>query len=119
MAFNLYGTLVALTGIGGSVEAIDAIGGGARSDVWLRIMADTWGIPVRRRSIVDEANSLGAAVVGGVAVGLIPDWSAAASLSSIEAVFEPDPARHDRARADHERFGDLYTRLRTWFPRDD
>ena len=40
-------------------------------------MADTWGLPVRRRSVVDEANSLGAAVVGGRAVGLIDDWSAA------------------------------------------
>jgi xylulokinase len=118
VAFNLYGTLIALRAIGGPIEAIDAIGGGARSDVWLRIMADTWGIPVRRRSIVDEANSLGAAVVGGVAVGLIDDWETAASLSSIEAVFEPDPSRHERARADHERFGDLYTRLRTWFERD-
>jgi xylulokinase len=115
VAFNLYGTFLALVEIGGPIDVIDAIGGGARSDVWLRIMADTWGVRVRRRSIVDEANSLGAAVVGGIAVGLIDDWSAATALSSIEATFEPDPARHDRARADHERFADAYQRLRTWF----
>ena len=115
VAFNLRGTLQALVEIGGPVGAIDAVGGGARSDAWLRIMADTWGLPVRRRTIVDEANSLGAAVVGGMAVGLIDDWSAARALSSIEASFEPDPARHDAARADHERFTDLYRRLRTWF----
>jgi xylulokinase len=115
VAFNLLGTLQALTEVGGPIEAIDAIGGGARSDVWLRIMADTWGVPVRRRSIVDEANSLGAAVVGGIAVGLIEDWSAAASLSSIEGVFEPDPARHERALVDHARFVDVYERLRSWF----
>lgn len=115
VAFNLYGTFQALSEIGGPIEAIDAIGGGARSDAWLRIMADTWGVPVRRRNIVDEANSLGAAVVGGIAVGLIEDWSAAATLSSIEAVVEPDPARHEQARLDHERFSDAYQRLRTWF----
>ena len=115
VAFNLYGTFQALSEMAGPIEAIDAIGGGARSDVWLRIMADTWGVPVRRRNIVDEANSLGAAVVGGIAVGLIEDWSAAATLSSIEAVVEPDLARHELARVDHERFSDAYQRLRTWF----
>jgi xylulokinase len=115
VAFNLSGTLHALVEIGGPIAAIDAVGGGARSDAWLRIMADTWGLPVRRRTIVDEANSLGAAVVGGMAVGLIDDWSAARSLSAIEATFEPDPARHAAAQEDRERFRDLYARLWTWF----
>ena len=115
VAFNLAGTLRALVEIGGPISAIDAVGGGARSDVWLRIMADIWGLPVRRRTIVDEANSLGAAVVGGVAVGLIEDWSTARSLSSVEATFEPDPARHEGLRDAGTRFEDAYARLRTWF----
>jgi xylulokinase len=115
VAFNLSGTLRALVEIGGPIGAIDAIGGGARSDTWLRIMADTWGVAVRRRTIVDEANSLGAAVVGGIAVGLIHDWAAARSLSSIEATFEPDLARHTQLEEAGARFEDAYRRLRTWF----
>ena len=78
-------------------------------------MADTWGVPVRRRTIVDEANSLGAAVVGGVAVGLIDGWDAARALSQVDAVFEPDEARHARAEAGYSRFTDAYERLRDWF----
>ena len=78
-------------------------------------MADTWGVPVRRRTIVDEANSLGAAVIGGVAVGLIADWSQARSLSSVEATFEPDPVRHERSREAHDRFVDVYHRMAPWF----
>lgn len=115
VAFNLYGTFQALSEMAGSIETIDAIGGGARSDSWLRIMADTWGVPVRRRTIIDEANSLGAAVIGGIAVGLIDDWSQARSLSSVEATFEPDPVRHEHARTAHERFVDAYRRLAPWF----
>jgi xylulokinase len=115
VAFNLRGTLRALVDIGGPVATIDAIGGGARSDTWLAIMADTWGLPVRRRTIVDEANSLGAAVVGGMAVGLIDDWAAARSLSAIEATFEPDLARHGQLEEAQARFEDAYLRLRTWF----
>jgi xylulokinase len=115
VAFNLYGTLRALSDSVRPIDTIDAVGGGARSDIWLQIMADTWGVPVRRRTIVDEANSLGAAVVGGMAVGLIDDWSTAGSLSQIDAVFEPDEGRHERAEAGYERFTDAYERLRSWF----
>ena len=28
---------------------IDVIGGGAASDTWLALLADIWGVPVRRR----------------------------------------------------------------------
>ncbi len=78
-------------------------------------MADTWGLSVHRRTVVDEANSLGAAVVGGVAVGLLDDWAVARTLSRIDAVFEPDPARHARLAEGADRFVDLYARLGTWF----
>ena len=118
VAFSLGAILHSLREVlpaGRSIEAIEAIGGGARSDIWLALMADTWGVTVRRRTIVDEANSLGAAVVGGVAVGLIDGWERARALSEIDAVFEPDPARHARASVSAERFADLYERLRTWF----
>ncbi len=118
VSFSLGSILSSLQDVlppGQSIEVIEAIGGGARSDVWLALMADTWGVTVRRRTIVDEANSLGAAVVGGVAVGLIDDWESARTLSQIDAIFEPDAARHARATDSSERFADLYGRLRTWF----
>ena len=115
VAFNLYTIFIALEGLVGRIEAVDAIGGGARSDAWLRILADTWGVPVRRRTIVDEANSLGAAVVGGVATGLIDDWDEAVLLSDVGATFEPDEARHVRLAPIYEHFTDAYERLETWF----
>ncbi len=115
VAFNLYGVFEAMSESVRPIESIDAVGGGAKGDVWLQLMADTWGVPIRRRTIVDEANSLGAAIIGAVAVGLVDDWSAARELSEVEAVFEPDDAGHERAIAGYRRFIDLYERLRTWF----
>jgi xylulokinase len=118
VAFSLRSILAALrdaVGEAGPIEAVEAVGGGARSPLWLRILADTWGLPVRRRTVTDEANSLGAAVVGGLAVGLIERWDASRSLSSVDAVFDPDPAAHERAQAAHLRFVDLYARLHDWF----
>ena len=94
VAFNLYGVFTAMSESVRSIDSIDAVGGGAKGDVWLQLMADTWGVPVRRRTIVDEANSLGAAVIGAKAVGLVDDWAAACELSEVQAVFEPDEGRH-------------------------
>src|SRR5690625_5400802 len=58
VAFNLGVCLQAFAELGHTFDSIDAVGGGAQSDVWLQVMADVWGIPVRRRSVVEEANSL-------------------------------------------------------------
>ena len=115
VAFNLYGVFEAMSESVRPIESVDAVGGGAKGDVWLQLMADTWGVPVRRRTIVDEANSLGAAIIGAVAVGLVDDWTAARDLSEVEAIFEPNEARHERALTGYRRFTDLYQRLRTWF----
>ena len=115
VAFNLYGVFEAMSESVRPIESVDAVGGGAKGDVWLQLMADTWGVPVRRRTIVDEANSLGAAIIGAVTVGLVDDWAAASELSDVEAVFEPDDARHQRAMAGYLRFTDAYERLKGWF----
>jgi xylulokinase len=115
VAFNLATILFALREIAGEIDVIDAIGGGARSGTWLRIMADTWGVTIRRRSLTDEANSLGAAVVGGVAVGLIDDWGVAGGLSEVTETIEPVDSAHQSARLQHARFVDAYDRVNQWY----
>jgi xylulokinase len=93
--------------------AIDVIGGGAASDTWLALLADIWGVPVRRRSVTTQANSLGAAVTGMVGLGLA-GFELAAQLSAVTAEFVPGEAsvRHQRHLA---RFSDAYRSLRGWF----
>lgn len=115
VAFNLYTCIVAFREAGATIDRIDAIGGGAASDVWLQVLADVWGVPVRRRSVVEEANSLGAAVTGAVGLGLVPGFEAAHSLSEVTGEFRPDVGRHDAYRAAHAVFADGYERLEPWF----
>jgi xylulokinase len=115
VAFNLRTCLGAFEEMGVAVAMIDAIGGGARSDAWLRILADVWGRRVRRRSLVDEASSLGAAVVGGVALGLYPGFDVAPTLTEVSLILEPDAERHASYAQAHARFVDAYLRLEPWF----
>jgi len=115
VAFNLLTAIEAFREMGVQVGPTDAIGGGAVSDTWLQLLADVWGVEVRRRSLIDEANALGAAVVGGVAVGLMSSLNVASTLSAVERVFEPDTERHRRYAERHAVFLDAYARLEELF----
>lgn len=114
VGFNLATCLGALRDAGRDIDGVDAIAGGALSDTWLQVLADIWGFPVRRRTVVREANSMGAAVTGLVGLGRA-DFGAARGLSHISAEFAPDPAEHERYRSHHEMFLDAYSRLEGWF----
>jgi xylulokinase len=115
VAFNLLTCLQSFRESGATVDRIDAIGGGAASDVWLQIMADVWGLPVRRRTIVEEANSLGAAVTAAVGLGLVDGFGAARNLSEVTAEFTPDSGRHADYLTRHAVFVDGYESLEPWF----
>jgi xylulokinase len=65
--------------------------------------------------VVEEANSLGAAITAGVGVGVFADFSIAGTLSDVVAVFEPDLDRHAAYSDSHSRFLDAYARLEPWF----
>jgi len=115
VAFNLFTGLRAFVECGARIDAVDAIGGAANSSELLALFADVWGVPVRRRNLVDEATALGAAVVGGVGVGLFDDFTIAQRMSERTEQHDPDPAAHRRYGGEHEIFLDAYRRLEPWF----
>jgi xylulokinase len=57
-----------------AIAAMTVIGGGARSEVWRQIMADVYDCPVQSLNFLEEATSMGAAVIGGVAAGVFRDF---------------------------------------------
>lgn len=114
IGYNLLTSIHAFRESGAAIDRIDAVGGGAQSDALLQTLADVWGVPVRRRTIVEEANSLGAAVTGAVGLGLA-DFSAARALSEVTAEFIPDAGRHGIHAERHARFTAAYDALAPWF----
>jgi xylulokinase len=83
----------------------------------MQVLADVWQVPVRRRTIVAEANSLGAAVTTAVGLGLADDFGVARALSTTTAEFVPDLGRGALSTQQHEVFLDAYDRLEPWFDR--
>ncbi|MFP5283772.1 MAG: xylulokinase [Actinomycetes bacterium] len=115
VAFNLYTGLRAFVENGTAVASVDAIGGAANAALLLQILADVWGVPVTRRKLVDEATALGAAIVGGVGVGIFDDFGVAARVSETVATVTPDPAATARYAQAYALFLEAYSRLEPWF----
>ena len=103
--------------ISGVVGEIRPMGGGARSPLWLSMMADTLGKNVRRVAN-EEAASLGVALMAGVATGVFKDIDEAQSrMVRMGQVIEPNPARQEAYARGYLEYLDLYETLAPLFKR--
>ncbi|GAK52028.1 xylulokinase [Candidatus Moduliflexus flocculans] len=85
-----------------------ATGGGAKSDAWLQIKADVFGVPFVRPKVV-EAGTLGAAMLAGLAIGALRSpQDATACFVKQERRFEPDMRRHAIYQEKYAKYQQLY-----------
>jgi xylulokinase len=91
VGFNLRMILDALTDQGLDLTALRLIGGGAQSPLWRQILADVFDLPILRPHLLAEATSLGAAVAGGVGVGLWRDYQVIQDFVEITPAEKPEP----------------------------
>ena len=73
------------------VDSITVIGGGAKSRLWLQMMADIFDVEIRRPNFLEEATSMGAAIVGGVGTGLFRDFDVIENFIRVEETVQPNP----------------------------
>jgi xylulokinase len=109
----------ALSVLGLATDEFVATGGGARSDPWLQIKADVFGVPFVR-SAFTEGGVLGAALLAGVATGVFRDHAEAVSAWVARGkVFEPDARRHRIYREKGAAFRQLFPLLRTFLSENE
>ncbi len=109
VSMNLRVILDAFRAQGTAIEAMRLIGGGASGRVWNQIMADIYGMPVQRLAILEEATSMGAALVGGVGVGLYPGFEQIHQMNAVASTVMPGSG----AQATYERMMPVFERLYT------
>ena len=69
LTFELRVNLDLLRAAGVDIAELHAVGGGARSDLWLKLKADICNVPLRVPAVTDAA-CLGAALLAGVGAGV-------------------------------------------------
>jgi sugar (pentulose or hexulose) kinase len=93
--------------LGRRLSPVLVSGGGSRSDLMMQIVADVFDRPARRTTVNDAAG-LGAAICAAVGHGIYPGWDqATAAMVSVGDGFTPD-ARAARA---YQRINQVYATL--------
>lgn len=96
-----------------AINELRAIGGGARSDLWLQLKADITGIPVVVPRIT-EAACWGAALLAGTGAGCFSSAAQAAEeMLQLERRFEPDPERMARYETRYALYQEVYPAVTT------
>jgi xylulokinase len=88
VAFGLRDSLDLLRELGVEASVARASGGGAASDLFLRVVASALELPVERVA-VDEGAAYGAALLAGVGEGAFASVPEAASLARTTGTIEP------------------------------
>lgn len=90
VAYNLGWIMEILsTKFGWQQDAIRVIGGGAKGDPWLQIIADVTGKRVEKVANPQEAGAVGAALIAAVGLGVYPDFQALKKVIKVTRTFEP------------------------------
>jgi xylulokinase len=90
---------------------IRMIGGGARSRLWRAIFADVMEKPVARLNFIEEATSVGAAIAGGVGVGIFSSINDAAKIVKHVETNRPVEQNFPVYRRQYEIFQRSYEQL--------
>ncbi len=99
------------------LRSLRLIGGGGKSALWRQILADVYGLPIEQLALPAQATALGAAIAGGVGVGLFSGYDLARQLAPALRVVYPDPATRPVYDALYGVFTDTYTALAPIFER--
>ncbi len=111
VAFGLRDSLDLVSATSGRPALGRVSGGGARSGLWLRILASVLELPLQRTAD-DEGAPFGAALLGGVAAGTFADvHEAVAACVRPGEIIEPVTDWIEPYRAARERFTALYPAL--------
>ncbi|MBL8905259.1 MAG: xylulokinase, partial [Rhizobiales bacterium] len=114
-AFAMRDVLERVWSLGVRVDAIRAVGGGAKSAFWTQLRADLTGIPVEIARHVDTS-PIGAAMLASVAAGLSSDLGqSAAKLNEGLKVVHPEPSKKPAYDAAYEKYHQLFKHLRPLF----
>jgi xylulokinase len=112
VAFGLRDSLELLRSLGIEPHLARISGGGARSDLWLRILASVLNVPLERTA-AEEGAAYGAALLGGVAAGVFSDvHEAVAATVRVTRRIEPERAWVEPYAQGYARFRSLYPALR-------
>ncbi len=94
------------------VESAVASGGGAKSEMFLQMQADIFGLPVCTVPAAAEGGAYGAALIAGIGLGCFRDQEDAVGGLRADREYRPDPESAAACRRTYEIYRRIYPALR-------
>lgn len=117
VAFALRDSFEVAKSLGIKIERTKICGGGAKSPLWKKMIANILGIKV---DVIEseEGPSMGGAMLAAVACGEYPDVvTAAERIVKIVDTIEPEPELVEKYNARYEQFRQIYPTVKALFPK--
>jgi xylulokinase len=99
------------------IAEITVIGGGAKGDAWRKIMADVYEADIVKPNYLEEATSMGAAIIGGVGCGIFKSFEVIDRFLKPVDRTRPDPATAEVYHEAKALLNDSYDSLAPLFSR--
>ena len=116
VAFAIRDSFEVAKSLGLNIERSKICGGGAKSPLWRKIMANVLGIPLEMVK-TEQGPGYGAAMLAMVGCGVFESVQAAAdALVEVSSVTEPDAALTALYDAQYQKYKKIYPALRNVFP---
>ncbi|MHA2315459.1 MAG: xylulokinase [Candidatus Hermodarchaeia archaeon] len=108
VAYNTRWVKEALSSMGHEVTQLNICGGGAKSDLWLQIFADILNVPLRRVTTLQDAGTVGVALVAAVALGEYKSFDELEKIFTYDKEVNPDPERVTTYEKLYKAFRDIF-----------
>ena len=115
VAFALRDSFEIAKQLGLKISRSKVVGGGAKSPLWRKILANVLGIPLDILK-TEEGPSLGGAMLAAVACGRFKNVEeAAAAVVDVVGTEEPDPSLTTKYEEKYQKFREIYPAMKGWF----
>ena len=116
VAFAIRDSVEVARSLGINISSSKICGGGAKSPLWKRIMANVLNIRLEI-PVSEQGPGMGGAMLAMVACGTYPDVkSCCDALVSVVDVIEPEPELVSRYEARYQQFKKIYPAVKALFP---
>ena len=114
--FAIRDSLEVARSLGISPERTKICGGGAKSKLWCKMVANIFNMKVDVLENV-QGPSMGGALLAAVACGVFQNVEETAKLAKIAETIEPDPALVEKYEARYQQFKQIYPAVNELFPK--
>lgn len=92
-------------------KTVTVIGGAAKGEIWIRILADIWQKEIIVPYYLEEATSIGAAICGGIGIGAFDNFDKVKTFNPVNKIVKPDPNNAEIYERLHKTFNNAYDAL--------